>query len=105
LTIVVTVPLSSCFCLLPIVCRAARVAARFAAAAAFCSIVSGVGAFLGLMPKSARTSGESPRVAFTNVVYADMKLRNGAAWALSWAIFALVAAFASSTAVRRSASV
>ena len=55
----VTSPLTPSFCLLPIVCRAARVAVRFAAAAVLASTVSCARAF-GLIPKSASASGEVP---------------------------------------------
>src|ERR1019366_4673188 len=65
-------------------------------------MVSGARALFGLRPKSARTSGEAPNVAFTYATYAAIWLRSAGVWAASATIFALVAAFESSTAVRRS---
>jgi len=47
MTMPVTSPLTAFFCCDPIVCRAARVAARFAAAAALASTVSGTRTFGG----------------------------------------------------------
>ncbi len=96
----VTAPLTPFFCLAPIVCRAARVAARFAAAAALASTVSGVHAF-GWTPKSASTSGAVPKVAFTNVTNASMKMRSDAMSVFSAATLALVVALAASTSLRR----
>ena len=55
-TMPVPSPLTAFFSFDPIVFRAARVDLCFAAAAAFCSTVGGVGAFLGAIPRSASTS-------------------------------------------------
>ncbi len=71
----VTSPLIAFFCCDPFVPRAARVATRFTAAAAFCSAVWVRTAF-GLSPKSARTSGALPYVAFTYSVSASIRARS-----------------------------
>jgi hypothetical protein len=70
----VTSPLIAFFCFVPNVCRAARVEARFAAAAALTSTVSGARDF-GWIPKSASTSGEDPKAPFTYDSNALMKAR------------------------------
>jgi hypothetical protein len=49
---------------------------RFAAAAAFCSLVAGVRAFFGLSPKSASASGALPKAAFTYATYASIQMRS-----------------------------
>ena len=91
------VPFTAFFCCVPIVCRAARVALAFAVAAVFCSTVRGVAAFLGLRPKSARTSGEWANVAFTNASNSASWRRRDGAWVTSSLSLALVTAFAAST--------
>ena len=58
----VTSPFTPSFCLAPIVCRAERVAALFATAAAFSSTVRGTRGFEAI-PKSASTSGEAAKDA------------------------------------------
>ena len=100
----VTLPLIAFFWFDPIVCRAARVEARFAAAAALASTVSGSRVF-GVIPKSASTSGADPKAALMYNPYALMKARKAGIWAVSLAIFAVVEALEASTSERRSTSI
>jgi hypothetical protein len=93
----VTLPFTALRCFDPITFRFARVAARFAAAAAFCSTVKGVRAFFGARPKSASTSADVPKAAITHDTNASMKTRRAGAAARSAASFALSVARAVST--------
>jgi hypothetical protein len=96
----VTSPVTACFRFDPIVCRAARVEARFAAAAAFSSSVRAA-RDLREIPKSASTSGEDPKAPLTTDTNALMKARRAGIWVASLAIFAFVEALDASTSARR----
>jgi hypothetical protein len=96
----VTAPFTVLRCFDPITCRAARVALRFAAAAAFCSTVRGARTFFGLRPKSASASGELPKAAFTHDTNASRNTRRAGASACTAPSFALSDARAASTSAK-----